>query len=137
MIYLIFEGQLLLFTLLILALIASLSFHEFGHALVAKLHGDDTAERAGRLTLNPVAHIDVFGLLMVVMVGFGYAKPVPTDPRNFRSRRADLWVGGGGARHEPVACARRVERLPAAPERGGRCSVHARQRDLCLPAGAG
>ncbi|MCY3819272.1 MAG: site-2 protease family protein [Gammaproteobacteria bacterium] len=96
MIYLIFEGQVLLFTLLLLALIASLSFHEFGHALVAKLHGDDTAERAGRLTLNPVAHIDVFGLLMVVMVGFGYAKPVPTDPRNFRSRRADLWVAAAG-----------------------------------------
>ncbi len=96
MIYLVFEGQLLLFTLLILALIASLSFHEFGHALVAKLYGDDTAERAGRLTLNPVAHIDVFGLLMVVMVGFGYAKPVPTDPRNFRSRRADLWVAAAG-----------------------------------------
>ena len=96
MINLIYQGEILLFSLLIAALIASLSLHEFGHALVAKLHGDDTAERAGRLTVNPVAHIDVVGLLMVVMVGFGYAKPVPTDPRNFRSKRADLWVAAAG-----------------------------------------
>ena len=96
MIGLVFQGEILLFALLLLALIASLSFHEFGHALVAKLYGDDTAERAGRLTVNPVAHIDVVGLLMVIMVGFGYAKPVPTDPRNFRSKRADLWVAAAG-----------------------------------------
>ena len=96
MIGLIYQGQILLFALLIAALVASLSFHEFGHAFVAKLYGDDTAERAGRLTLNPIAHIDVVGLLMVIMVGFGYAKPVPTDPRNFRSKRADLWVAAAG-----------------------------------------
>ena len=96
MIGLIYQGEILLFALLIVALVASLSFHEFGHAFVAKLYGDDTAERAGRLTLNPIAHIDVVGLLMVVMVGFGYAKPVPTNPRNFRSKRADLWVAAAG-----------------------------------------
>ncbi len=96
MIQLIYQGEILLFALLIAALVASLSFHEFGHALVAKLYGDDTAKRAGRLTLNPIAHIDVVGLLMVIMVGFGYAKPVPTDPRNFRSKRADLWVAAAG-----------------------------------------
>lgn len=96
MIALVFQGQILLFVLLLTALVLSLSFHEFGHAYVAKLSGDDTAERAGRLTLNPVAHIDPMGLLMVVLVGFGYAKPVPTDPRNFRSRRADLWVAAAG-----------------------------------------
>ena len=96
MIELVYRGEILLFTLVITALVASLCFHEFGHAFVAKLYGDDTAERAGRLTLNPVAHIDVVGLLMVIMVGFGYAKPVPTDPRNFRSRRAELWVAAAG-----------------------------------------
>ena len=96
MVGLIFEGQVLLFALLLTALVLSLSCHEFGHAYVAKLSGDNTAERAGRLTLNPVAHIDPMGLLMVVLVGFGYAKPVPTDPRNFRSRRADLWVAAAG-----------------------------------------
>lgn len=96
MVGLIFQGQILLFALLLIALVLSLSCHEFGHAYVAKLSGDNTAERAGRLTLNPVAHIDPMGLLMVVLVGFGYAKPVPTDPRNFRSRSADLWVAAAG-----------------------------------------
>jgi len=90
------QGEVLLFAVLLAALILSLTCHEFGHALVAKLHGDPTAERAGRLTLNPLAHIDLMGLFMVVLVGFGYAKPVPTDPRNFRSRRADLWVAAAG-----------------------------------------
>ena len=93
---LVFEGQIALFALIVAALVLSLSFHEFGHAFVAKLSGDDTAERAGRLTINPVAHIDPMGLLMVVFVGFGYAKPVPTDPRNYRSRRADLWIAAAG-----------------------------------------
>ena len=96
MVALVFQGQIVLFAILLVALILSLSCHEFGHAYVAKLSGDDTAERAGRLTLNPLAHIDPMGLLMVVLVGFGYAKPVPTDPRNFRSRSADLWVAAAG-----------------------------------------
>ena len=64
MITLLTEGQVEVFVLLIIALVLSLSFHEFGHAAVAKLQGDDTAEREGRLTLNPLAHIDPFGLLM-------------------------------------------------------------------------
>ncbi len=82
--------------LLVIAIVLSLSFHEFGHAYVAKLQGDRTAEAAGRLTLNPWAHVDVFGLLMVVMVGFGYAKPVPTDPSNFKSAYSTLWVAAAG-----------------------------------------
>lgn len=96
MIVLLQQGEYLLFGLLIIALVISLTFHEFGHAFVAKAYGDDTAERAGRLTLNPIAHIDLFGLLLVIMVGFGYAKPVPTNPRNFTSPNADLWVSAAG-----------------------------------------
>ena len=96
MIELLFRGEVLLFGLLVAALIASLSVHEFGHAYVAKLNGDRTAEYAGRLTLNPVRHIDPMGLAMVVLVGFGYARPVPVDPRNFRSPQADLWVAAAG-----------------------------------------
>lgn len=96
MLQLLFQGQVALFTLILLALVLSLSCHEFDHAWVAKLNGDDTAERAGRLTLNPIAHIDPMGLAMVVFVGFGYAKPVPTDPRNFRWRWADLLVAAAG-----------------------------------------
>lgn len=96
MIQLLYQGQYALFLLILVALIISLSFHEFGHAYVAKCFGDDTAERAGRLTINPMAHIDPMGLMMVVFVGFGYAKPVPTNPRNFTSRWADLLVSAAG-----------------------------------------
>jgi len=96
MLSLLFQGQVALFLLIVVALVVSLTFHEFGHALVAKLLGDDTAERAGRLTLNPAAHIDPLGLLMVVMVGFGYARPVPTNPANYTSRWADLLVSAAG-----------------------------------------
>ncbi|HCV20274.1 MAG: site-2 protease family protein [Arenicellales bacterium] len=96
MIKLISQGQWLLFCVIMAAIVISLSFHEYGHAWVAKRFGDDTAERAGRLTLNPLAHIDPMGLLMVVFVGFGYARPVPTDPRRFTSRYADLLVAAAG-----------------------------------------
>jgi len=96
MLNLLFQGQIALFLLIVIALVVSLTFHEFGHALVALLFGDDTAQRAGRLTLNPAAHIDPLGLLMVVMVGFGYARPVPTNPANYTSRWADLAVSAAG-----------------------------------------
>ena len=96
MIQLLFQQQYALFILIMIALIISLTFHEYGHAIVAKLYGDDTAQKAGRLTLNPVAHIDPGGLMMVVLVGFGYAKPVPTNPANFSSRWATLWVSAVG-----------------------------------------
>ncbi len=96
MIHMLFNGQVALFLLIVLALVISLSFHEWGHAFAAKLFGDDTAQRAGRLTLKPWAHLDPLGLLMVVFVGFGYAKPVPTNPSNFTSRWADLVVASAG-----------------------------------------
>jgi Zn-dependent protease len=96
MIQLLFQQQYALFILIMIALIISLTFHEYGHAIVAKLYGDDTAQKAGRLTLNPVAHIDPGGLMMVVLVGFGYAKPVPTNPANFSSPWATLWVSAAG-----------------------------------------
>lgn len=96
MIPLLAQGQWVLFAVILVALVVSLSFHEFGHAFVALRFGDDTARRAGRLTINPLAHIDPMGLLMVVFVGFGYAKPVPTDPRRFTSRYADLLVAAAG-----------------------------------------
>jgi Zn-dependent protease len=91
MLNLLLGGQVALFTLIVIALVISLSFHEFGHAAMAKAFGDDTAERMGRLTINPMAHIDPMGLVMVVFVGFGWAKPVPTNPRKFTSPSASLW----------------------------------------------
>ncbi len=96
MIYLLFQGQAALFVIILVAIVISLTFHEFGHAITAKFYGDDTAQKAGRLTLNPVAHIDPMGLLMVALIGFGYAKPVPTNPNNFRSRWASMFVSAAG-----------------------------------------
>lgn len=96
MLVLLNEGHWVLFAMVLAAIIVSLSFHEFGHAWTAWCFGDDTAQRAGRLTLNPLAHIDPLGLLMVVFVGFGYARPVPTNPSKFRSGYADLLVSAAG-----------------------------------------
>jgi Zn-dependent protease len=90
------NGRIALFLIILFALMLSLTLHEFGHALVAKLYGDDTAQRAGRLTLNPIPHIHPAGLLMVILLGFGFAKPVPTDPRNYSSRWGVLVVSAAG-----------------------------------------
>ena len=68
----------------------ALSFHEFAHAWMASKCGDSTAERMGRLTLNPMAHLDVMGSMMILFVGFGWAKPVPVDGRNLRNPRTDM-----------------------------------------------
>lgn len=70
----------LLAALWIFVVVMSLSVHECCHALAGKLLGDTTAERAGRLTLNPFSHIDPLGFLMLMVVGFGWARPVPYDP---------------------------------------------------------
>lgn len=78
--------QYALFIIIVICLIISLTFHEFAHAASAKLLGDDTAQRLDRLNINPIKHIDPMGLAMVVLVGFGYAKPVPTNPSNFTSK---------------------------------------------------
>lgn len=61
-----------------------LPFHEFAHAFVAQKFGDDTARLKGRLTLNPLAHVDPFGALMIIVAGFGYAKPVPINVGRFK-----------------------------------------------------
>ena len=76
--------------ILILALVFSLSFHEFAHAYVAYRLGDDTAAHQGRLTLNPLAHLDPMGSLMLLFIGFGYAKPVPVNPMNLDNPRTDM-----------------------------------------------
>ena len=96
MIQLLFQQQYVLFVIIAFALIFSLTFHEYGHGKVASLIGDDTAERAGRLTLNPIPHIDPLGLLMVLLIGIGYAKPVPADPRKFNTRWGTLLVAAAG-----------------------------------------
>ena len=71
-------------------LIFSLCFHEFSHGYIAYKLGDPTAARNGRLTLNPIAHLDPIGSLMILFVGFGWAKPVPVNPVNFSNPRLDM-----------------------------------------------
>lgn len=73
----------------VVAIFASLTFHEFSHALVAFYRGDKTAEREGRLTLNPLAHIDLFGLIPLFLFGVGWAKPVPFNPYNLKNPKWD------------------------------------------------
>lgn len=74
------------------AILFSLSFHEFAHAYVANKMGDDTAKRLNRLTLNPLAHLDIVGTICFVLFGFGWAKPVPINPLNFKEYRKGLFL---------------------------------------------
>lgn len=71
------------------ALLVAISVHEFFHALSAFKLGDPTAKYEGRLTLNPLAHLDPIGTLMILLAGFGWGKPVPVNPLNFDSPRKD------------------------------------------------
>ena len=76
--------------LLIPTLMFALSFHEFAPAWMAAKCGDTTAARMGRLSLNPLAHLDMMGSLMILFVGFGWAKPVPVDTRFLQNPRTDM-----------------------------------------------
>ncbi len=89
-----FSGDLLF---RIPALLIALTFHEYAHARMAYAWGDPTAKLAGRLTLNPLSHLDPIGLLMLWIARFGWAKPVPINPRNFKDYRKGLfWVSLAG-----------------------------------------
>ena len=79
----------MLFVAILLAIIVALTFHEYAHAAVARLLGDRTAEQMGRLTLNPMAHLDPLGFAMLLIAGFGYAKPVPYNPFALKHQRRD------------------------------------------------
>ena len=82
--------------ILVFCLIFALTFHEFGHAYIAYLCGDDTAKSAGRMSLNPLVHLDLFGSIMVLIAGFGYARPVPVNPNNYRVNNADFYIAFAG-----------------------------------------
>lgn len=83
--------------LLIPVLIFALSFHEYAHAWAAYRLGDPTASALGRLTLNPMAHLDPFGAIALYLIGFGWAKPVPVDYRYLRNPKQDmLWIALAG-----------------------------------------
>lgn len=88
---------LLAFLALVITLVVSLTAHEFAHAFAANLNGDDTAKRAGRLTLNPRVHFDPFGFFAAALFGFGWAKPVPVNSMRFRKYKKGMaWVAVSG-----------------------------------------
>ncbi len=91
----------------------ALTVHEFCHAWVANMLGDDTAKRQGRLTLNPIAHLDVLGTILMFVVGFGWARPVPINPLNFKNPRKGMLL---------VALAGPVSNLIMARQTPGRFS---------------
>ncbi len=71
----------------IISLIVAFTFHELAHAYVAYRFGDPTAQKQGRLTLNPIQHLDPFGTLLILIAGFGWARPVPVNRSNFKNPR--------------------------------------------------
>lgn len=71
------------------AIIIAMAMHEYAHAKVADILGDDTPRRTGRLTMNPFAHIDLLGMLMLFLLHFGWAKPVMINPANFKNKKRD------------------------------------------------
>jgi Zn-dependent protease len=82
----------------IVVLLVAFPIHEFAHAWTATQFGDPTPEMNGRLTLNPIAHLDLMGSLLLLMAGFGWAKPVPVNPYLLRRRSsaALMWVSLAG-----------------------------------------
>lgn len=82
----------------IVTLVIAFTVHEFSHALIADRLGDDTPRREGRLTLNPLAHLDLMGSVMLLIAGFGWAKPVPINPYAVqrRSPAGVMWVSLAG-----------------------------------------
>ena len=89
--------KILLLCAFVFSALLAISVHETSHGFAAYKMGDMTAKIQGRLTLNPVAHFDPFGFLMFILVGIGFAKPVPINPYNFKNLRKGLfWVSIAG-----------------------------------------
>ncbi|MFA4880907.1 MAG: site-2 protease family protein [Candidatus Doudnabacteria bacterium] len=82
-----FLSEPIMFLAWLVAMAISVTLHEFAHALSAYLQGDATAKYSGRLSLNPLRHLDLWGTLMLLLVGFGWGKPVPYNPYNLRNQK--------------------------------------------------
>lgn len=74
------------------AILVAVTVHEFAHALIADRLGDSTARLLGRLSLNPIVHLDLLGTILFIVAGFGWAKPVPVNPRNFANWRQGMML---------------------------------------------
>ena len=83
-VYITQPAKLLTLLLSIPGILIAITFHEFAHAFVADKLGDDTPRRQGRLSLNPLAHLDIYGTFLMLVAGFGWGKPVQINPNNFR-----------------------------------------------------
>jgi len=81
-----FTSPIIFFAILI-AIVYAIAIHEFCHVLVAYLQGDETGKSMGRLTLNPLAHLDLVGFVMVLVAGFGWGKPAPYNPYNLKNQK--------------------------------------------------
>ena len=77
------------FLAVILAALGAIILHENAHGIVALWCGDDTAKLQGRISLNPAKHFDIFGFIMFIVIGFGWARPVPVNPNNYKHRKLD------------------------------------------------
>jgi Zn-dependent protease len=86
----------LTFIAFVVALLLAITVHEYAHAWAAYKSGDDTAKLMGRLTLNPIAHLDPLGTLFLFLVGFGWGKPVPTNPMRYHSKSSEIYVALAG-----------------------------------------
>lgn len=106
-------------------ILLALTFHEYAHAYVADRFGDDTARQSGRLSLNPLRHLDPLGTIMIFLVHFGWARPVPINPYRLKNPKKDmLWIGAAGPLANVIVALisglvlRLVYAFAGAPERG-------------------
>jgi len=115
----------------ILTLLIAFTVHEFAHAWTATAFGDETAKLNGRLTLNPIAHLDFLGTLLLIVAGFGWAKPVPINPYALqrRSRAAVMWVSLAGPLSNFLMAA-----LAAIPFRLNLLSIYDLSSNTILPS---
>ncbi len=118
----------------LITLMIAFTAHEFAHAAVADYFGDATPRSQGRLTLNPLVHLDLFGSLMLLVTGFGWARPVQINPYALRRRHrwAELWVAFAGPLSNLL-----LALLAAIPFRLGLASVFAAGGSVWLPSFSG
>jgi Zn-dependent protease len=91
------ENMIAKISIMLIPGLLAVMLHEVAHGYAAEKFGDPTARMLGRLTLNPFKHLDPFGLLMLFLIGFGWARPVPVNPLNFKRPRQDMvWVSLAG-----------------------------------------
>lgn len=91
------ENFLLKLSVMLVPALMAITCHEVSHGFIANKFGDGTARSLGRLTLNPLKHLDIFGTLMIFIVGIGWAKPVPVNFNNLRHPKRDMiWVAAAG-----------------------------------------